>query len=89
MKYAHYYLFTIQEWKEQQNTEIVKPCSYALRREYTWQKNDIHGCYSLVNTLPVPWVRVTSQVSRYVVTTLSQKRPSLATIAKWAIDDCF
>ena len=39
-------------------------------------------------TMPVPRVRVTSQINCDDVTMLSQKRPSLATMAKWAIDDC-
>ena len=39
--------------------------------------------------MPVPYVRVTSQVIYGDVTILSQKRPSLATMAKSAIDDCF
>ena len=40
-------------------------------------------------TMLVPYVRVTSQNNCGDVTILSQKRPSLATMAKSAIDDCF
>ena len=40
-------------------------------------------------TMPVRYVRVTSQINRGDLTILSQKRPSLATMAKSAIDNCF
>ena len=39
--------------------------------------------------MPVPHVRVTSLINCGDVTMLSQKRPSLATMAKSAIDNCF
>ena len=38
--------------------------------------------------MPVPYVRVTSQINCADVTILSQKRPPLATMAKPAIDNC-
>ena len=40
-------------------------------------------------TTPVHHVRVTSKINCGDMTVLSQKRPSLATMEKWAIDDCF
>ena len=38
--------------------------------------------------IQVSHVRVTSQINCDDVTMLSRKRPSLAAMAKWAIDDC-
>ena len=64
-----------------------------------WWEIDIHGCCSLVKitfasigtckTMLVPSRSrdVTGQLN--YVTMLSQKRPSLATIAKWAIEESF
>ena len=40
-------------------------------------------------TMSVPPVCVTSQIKCVDMTMLSQKRPSLVTMEKWAIDDCF
>ena len=67
-----------------------------------WWEIDIHGCYSLFRqfarartikeydvTLPVPHNRVTSQIGCGDVAMLSQKRPSLATMTKSAIDKYF
>ena len=45
------------------------------------------GVYDV--TMPVTSVRVTSQINCSDVTMLNQKRPSLATTAKSAIDICF
>ena len=39
--------------------------------------------------MPVPYVCMTSQINSGDVTILSQKRPSLATMLKSGIDDCF
>ena len=40
-------------------------------------------------TMPVSYIRVTSQINCGDVTILNQKRPSLATMANSAIDNCF
>ena len=40
-------------------------------------------------TIPMPRFRVTSQINWGDDTMLSHKRPSLATMVKWATDDCF
>ena len=42
-----------------------------------------------MSQIPVPHVRVASQINCGDVTMLSQKRPSLVTIAKWKITDLF
>ena len=73
--------------------------SYTVSREYRVVRNRISRCYSLVKiafstiftktideynvTMPVPRLRVASQINSGHATMLSQERPSLATIAKW------
>ena len=62
-----------------------------------------YDCYSLVKiaftkhartikeydvTMPVHHIDVTSQTNQGDVTMLSQKRPFLAIMVKWVIDDC-
>ena len=79
--------------------------SYTLSREYRVVRNrnsrllyanEDRLCANLrvheqwLNaTMPVPRDRVTSQINPGDVTMLSQKRPSMRTMTKWAIDDCF
>ena len=76
--------------------------TYLLRDPCRWWEIDIHGCYSLVRINFVPicawkinwqmWCHNTSSSSsRDVIDQLwwRQKRLSLATMVKWAMDDCF
>ena len=79
--------------------------SYSLSHEYQVVRNlyswllftseDGHqfACARIIDkydvTMSVPRICVMSQISCGDITTLSRKRPSLATMARWAIHNCF